>query len=450
MKKLFLLSLFIVNSTFAQNYSETILDGTKPILRANGYGTAPSFTQKVSILGHSGSISTTSEIIGVMGYSGNSSTKNYGVYGYANGNSSTGNYGVYGFANVNNASGYGIFGSSSSSSIAADFLYGGYFLNVANSGINGGALSYGVYAQTSGAGAISSSSGLTAISTNNVSTVSQGVFAESIASGGGNEIGGTFTARGSSTGVLKIGVSANVSGSTAVANKHGVQSSVTGSATTTARGIFSVADNSGNGTSYGGYFEGKGAGIGNKYGIYATASGTGTKYAAHLDGQTVIGTLNTQHIKINNSQIDAYDGVTPFPLYLNNNSQFGVVLSGGLAINTGNLSLSNFGNINRPESGNNADLIPIAYGNVSATGVVQTAASTNNISVTKPATGTYQITVGDELFAPALNAYTVFCNIKDTFGFITPSGNGTNLIISTANTSGTLTDKPFTFVVYKK
>jgi hypothetical protein len=407
MKKIFILSYFLIfHNSFSQNSVEVNPTANTGIIYSKGLGTTNwQRVGQVSIYATTGSTTTNNNITAVHGVASNSTYSNQGVVGIASGNSSYGtgvvglsigtnsanSIGVFGNSDVINGSGIGVKGNVDMNSIASDDGFGGYFSSNTNNSVNGGARSYGLYA------------------------ISQG--------------------------------------NSTVDYRYGVRSSVSGASTSGAYGMFSTASNSANSLTYAGYFLANGSGTGNKIGIYSKASGSGNLYAAYLEGKVEIGSLGSLHTSIENSSINAWNGTGGQVLLLNNNSGAGVQVRGNLTINDGDIYLDNSTSnleIVRNKTGLNSDLVPIAYGNVSATGVLQIGASTNNVSVTKTATGTYQITVTDEFFAPALNAYNVFCTIKDTFGFIAPSGNGTNLIITTANTSGTNTDKPFTFIIFKK
>ncbi|GGD49581.1 hypothetical protein GCM10011514_12190 [Emticicia aquatilis] len=291
MKKIFILLTFlnITSICFAQNSAETVVDGTKPVFRTNGFGTASGFFPKVSILGNSGNTSSTSDIVGVFGFAQNSTVRNYGMYGYANGATSSENIGVYGLGNVFNAKGVGVRGDAASSSVNADFLLGGEFSSIGNSGINGNAILYGVTAKANSTALVSAAYGIQTNTSANVSVSSYGISATTTAMGTGSEFGGFFNTNGTSTG-NKYGVTTLVSGTSNVPVRLGLRALVSGPASTEAYGLQTSVDNSGNGTTYGGYFEAKGSGTGTKYGIYSTVSGSGVKYAAILDGLVGIGT----------------------------------------------------------------------------------------------------------------------------------------------------------------
>ncbi|MFI5151397.1 MAG: hypothetical protein ACHQRM_16840 [Bacteroidia bacterium] len=103
--------------------------------------------------------------------------------------------------------------------------------------------------------------------------------------------------------------------------------------------------------------------------------------------------------------------------------------------------------LNRTQTGP-ANLAPIAYGNIAATGAANPA-TTGNISVSHTLPGIYLITIAGEPFA--FDKYTTLATLNSgsTFGFVTVNASGTNLLVQTASSTGAPTDMPFTFVVYK-
>jgi Head domain of trimeric autotransporter adhesin len=107
------------------------------------------------------------------------------------------------------------------------------------------------------------------------------------------------------------------------------------------------------------------------------------------------------------------------------------------------------GEVNRTQT-SDANLTPIAYGTVQVSGVLNVNASTSNVSVSKTANGTYEITITGETFGITTHTPVASLASGTLFGFITSNSGSGKLIVYTANTSGTLTDSPFTFVVYKK
>ena len=296
MKKIyvFIILIFYFYKSYSQNYSETNLSGNySPILKVVGHGQiiGINLSHRTPILGNTGSLSTNSNTAGVVGYSANSTTSNVGVLGFANGNSSNENVGVLGQANLNNAVGVGSRGKVFSNSNVADYLIGGDFISETSSGVNGSATVYGLKSYTFGNGQISNSYGLSSHSTSNITGNSYGIRALSNASGTGSEYGASVSAIGTSTGFSKIGLLATVSGLTSVSFRTGIDAAAFGPASQSSIGIQALADNSGNGITYGGFFEAKGTGTGVKCGLYVTASGDGPKYAAIFDGSVGIGSF---------------------------------------------------------------------------------------------------------------------------------------------------------------
>jgi len=111
--------------------------------------------------------------------------------------------------------------------------------------------------------------------------------------------------------------------------------------------------------------------------------------------------------------------------------------------------VTNIGEINRSQT-STANVVPIAYGNVSPGGVLYADASTDNISVLKTGTGVYEITITNETYGGFDFTTLTSLNSSNTFGFISSGSSGGKLRIFTANTTGSAVDYPFTFVVYKK
>jgi hypothetical protein len=103
--------------------------------------------------------------------------------------------------------------------------------------------------------------------------------------------------------------------------------------------------------------------------------------------------------------------------------------------------------LNRTATGS-ANLVPIAYGNIHGTGIVNSGSG--NFTVSKVGPGWYSITITGQSYhfqtftttvTPAGSAVPVVTN--------TSSGGG-NLYVQTYNMAGTATDSPFSFVVYKQ
>jgi hypothetical protein len=103
--------------------------------------------------------------------------------------------------------------------------------------------------------------------------------------------------------------------------------------------------------------------------------------------------------------------------------------------------------LNRSQTGG-ANVVPIAYGNVTSAGVVNPGSSPN-FTVAHTGTGSYTITITGETFA--YDKYTTIAtlNVTGLFGFVTVNASGSNLLIQTASIAGLAADEPFTFLVFK-
>jgi len=144
----------------------------------------------------------------------------------------------------------------------------------------------------------------------------------------------------------------------------------------------------------------------------------------------------------------------------NNAEQMRLTASGYLGIGTqvpqgkldvsGNIQISGTGNeLNRTETGT-ANLVPLAYGNITAsTGapVINTNGSTTNFTISRVGAGVYSITITGESYS-YLN-YTTIVTLRSSFGYVYTSSASNALYIYTANTSGVATDLSFHFIVYK-
>jgi hypothetical protein len=128
----------------------------------------------------------------------------------------------------------------------------------------------------------------------------------------------------------------------------------------------------------------------------------------------------------------------------------------GIGTTTPAASLDVNGSIINNNKSGIANLVPIAYGNITdaATGALQTAATTSNVtlSIHTASSGIYLYTIAGETID--LTSYVCIATLNGYPGSITWStGIGVNagkLYITTYNTSGTPTDSGFSFVVYKK
>jgi len=111
----------------------------------------------------------------------------------------------------------------------------------------------------------------------------------------------------------------------------------------------------------------------------------------------------------------------------------------------GTIKLS--GELNRTSTGT-SNMVPIAYGNISITGFVNSGSG--NFSVSKLTTGWYAITITGESYQ--FQTYTSVITAVGSSGAImvgTGSGGG-NLYVYTYNASGVAADSQFCFVTYKQ
>jgi hypothetical protein len=120
-----------------------------------------------------------------------------------------------------------------------------------------------------------------------------------------------------------------------------------------------------------------------------------------------------------------------------------------LAVN-GNTSISGLlnvsGEVNRTSTGT-ANMVPIAYGNVSSTGVVNTGS--DNFTVSKTSTGYYYIAITGEAYY--LQNYITVITPTAIVPIISTASSGVDqLLVRIYNLSGVATDGAFNFVVYKK
>jgi hypothetical protein len=111
------------------------------------------------------------------------------------------------------------------------------------------------------------------------------------------------------------------------------------------------------------------------------------------------------------------------------------------------LSGSNTNEVNRTQTGT-ANLVPVCYGNITATGTTNATGSTGNFTVTRAGLGVYDITItGTPYF------YTDFTTVASLNGIggelFTNSINGTQLRVFTFDSAGNSADRPFNFVTYK-
>jgi hypothetical protein len=93
-----------------------------------------------------------------------------------------------------------------------------------------------------------------------------------------------------------------------------------------------------------------------------------------------------------------------------------------------------------------ANLVPIAYGTVSATGTIHSGSG--NFSVTKATTGRYDITISGENFFFS-NYIALATRVGGGPGMMSTSSGSGDLFVYSYNSSGAADDNVFSFVVYK-
>lgn len=112
----------------------------------------------------------------------------------------------------------------------------------------------------------------------------------------------------------------------------------------------------------------------------------------------------------------------------------------------GNIKLS--GEVNKTATGT-ANLVPVCYGNITSGGLLQSGASTDNFTVTKTATGRYNITITGESFN--INSYQAVASTIGSTPSIITLGSGSGILnVYTFNVAGVAADAGFCFTVYKK
>ncbi|AXY76068.1 hypothetical protein D3H65_19680 [Paraflavitalea soli] len=112
---------------------------------------------------------------------------------------------------------------------------------------------------------------------------------------------------------------------------------------------------------------------------------------------------------------------------------------------TGSIDITN--ELTRTSKTGTANLLPIAYGNVSSTGFANTGSG--NFTVSHTSTGFYEITITGENYQ-----FQQYITVVTPIGTIAPiiaaTGSGAGkLQVSTYNITGADTDSNFHFVVYK-
>jgi len=208
--------------------------------------------------------------------------------------------------------------------------------------------------------------------------------------------------------------------------------------------------------SYGFRTEMLNSGAGSSYGFYNEMLGSGTKYGIysegedfnHLSGRTSVGAPAET-----DKRLSVYTSSDPYAVNIvqdySGAPSYGIYVSGEDAnyfsgrVNVGN-TLTVTGEINRPSTGS-ANMVPLAYGYVTAGGTIGNGSG--NWSVTRVSEGIYDIKITDETFAVSTHI-AIVSKIGATGSIGWTSGSG-NLRVTSVNSSDTVSDMDFSFVVYK-
>jgi hypothetical protein len=162
-------------------------------------------------------------------------------------------------------------------------------------------------------------------------------------------------------------------------------------------------------------------GGGYNYGVFGSASNGQYNYAGYFDNGDV---------------------------YIKNNLGIGVESPAKKLEVAGTINIS--GNdtceLNRTYTGA-ANLIPLAYGNISSSGTINSG-STGNFSCSNTSAGTYSFSINGQNYNNS-GFVTVITMNGTSLGFARTNSSLGKLLIYTYNTSGVLTNCDFQFVIYK-
>lgn len=126
-----------------------------------------------------------------------------------------------------------------------------------------------------------------------------------------------------------------------------------------------------------------------------------------------------------------------------NTSDAIVVLKNGNTTINGELNVDE---VQATDSGN-ADMKAYIYGLVTISGGISSASS-SGFTITKTGTGSFRVVFNNP--PSSYTNYMVVSSLHGDIGFVETVRNTTYIAVNTYDTSGTLTDKSFNFVVFKK
>ncbi|MEO7308927.1 MAG: hypothetical protein ABIX01_00905 [Chitinophagaceae bacterium] len=161
---------------------------------------------------------------------------------------------------------------------------------------------------------------------------------------------------------------------------------------------------------------------------------------------SLVNTLPASGAAINSYMDFVFNGNTLLTLRGDGNLGIGNVFPGDKLSVTGTINVT--GEVQRSQTGT-ANMVPIAYGNITAGGGINTGGSTSNFTVSRFSAGVYIITITGESYI--FSSYcTIVTPIIVSSAITCGTSSGSNsLQVYTFNAAGVATDSPFHFVTFK-
>lgn len=198
--------------------------------------------------------------------------------------------------------------------------------------------------------------------------------------------------------------------------------------------------------------------------IHSASENAGLQLISTETSYIKLNRVDGKYAGINFVTDNSYNSSKSFRVGLLNDNNFSIVTSGlhkGLKIDgVGDVSLTNNltvaddlsvgsvtisgSEINKTSTGA-ANMMPVAYGTVNSGGVV--LAGSGNFSVSKVATGKYDITINSETYD--YGQYITTVTSVSPIGFIRTGSSAGKLVVLTYDTSAVAVDMYYSFVVYK-
>jgi len=372
----------------------------------NNTGTASHFGTNNELSG-----AGTGPQFGTENYIGNTGNANhYGTYNHL---TQSGNGAQFGVRNNIDNTGvgrhYGIYNDLNSTGTGQQY---GIYNKIQNTG---DANHYGILNSLSGTGN-GEQFGVKNEMPNNGDGFHYGAYNSLSGSGSGAHYSTFNYMSGNGTG-LQIGILNRIDNS-GNADHSGIMNNLEGTGNGSQFGVKNSISNSGNATHYGTYSTLTGSGTGNKFGVYAQIATTagGTHYAIYGEAE----------------KTGSYAGYFVGDVFIRDN----------VAVEA---------KVTAPDSGD-TDMKAYVYGSITANGsTTANGAHSAGFSVSKTATGVYEISFTGTNKPTSSSEYTVMSNMRyGDIGFITVENDGDKFTIKTYNTSGNPSNKAFNFVVYKK